>query len=185
MVADVTENADTIGQSSGRSWVFGDNIDTDVLAPGQYIKLPMEELARHCLESVDADFAAEVTAGDVVIAGSNFGIGSSREQAAQALKVLGVAGVVAESFGGIFFRNAINLGLPVFTPAKSASSGARDFRLSDIKAGEPISLDLQRALVYTESGIKIELQPLPDFLMDMLEAGGLVAVLEKRFNVQG
>lgn len=185
MAADVTQNVDITEPSRGRSWVLGDNIDTDVLAPGQYIKLPMEELAQHCLELVDAEFASQVKAGDIVVAGSNFGIGSSREQAAQALKVLGVAAVVAESFGGIFFRNAINLGLPVFTPAKSASSAAADFHLSDIKAGEPISLDLQQAmLVCPESDIRIELQALPDFLMDMLRAGGLVAVLEKRFNPQ-
>lgn len=185
MAADVTQNVDITEPSRGRSWVLGDNIDTDVLAPGQYIKLPMEELAQHCLESVDVGFAGQVKAGDIVVAGSNFGIGSSREQAAQALRVLGVAAVVAESFGGIFFRNAINLGLPVFTPVKSASSATAVFHLSDIKAGEPISLDLQQAmLVCPESGIRIELQALPDFLMDMLRAGGLVAVLEKRFNPQ-
>lgn len=167
----------------GVSWVFGDNIDTDVLAPGQYIKLPMEELMQHCLESVDGRFASQVKAGDVIVAGNNFGIGSSREQAALALKELGVAGVVAESFGGIFFRNAINLGLPVFTPLKSPPAPTPQFRLSDVRAGEPVSLCLQQAtLVCPDSGITIQLQPLPDFLMQMLEAGGLVAVLEKRFK---
>lgn len=185
MIADVTESADNTNSISnpivGRSWVFGNNIDTDVLAPGQYIKQPIEELARHCLESVDANFASGVQAGDLVVAGSNFGIGSSREQAAQALKELGVAGVVAESFGGIFFRNAINLGLPVFTPIKSPEVAAQ-YQLSDITAGEAVLLSPHQAILSCpDAGVEIKLQPLPDFLMDMLEAGGLVAVLEKRF----
>ncbi len=95
----------------GRAWVFGDNIDTDVLAPGRYMKGPVEEAAPHCLESVDPDFAGQVAPGDFVIGGGNFGLGSSREQAAQVLRILGVAAVIAKSFGGIFYRNAFNLGL--------------------------------------------------------------------------
>jgi len=100
--------------NGGRAWVFGDNVDTDVLAPGQYMKLGIEEIARHCLESVDPAFAGSVQAGDVVVGRRNFGTGSSREQAPQALKQLGVAALVAESFAGLFYRNAINLGLPAW-----------------------------------------------------------------------
>ena len=96
---------------SGTVWKFGDNVDTDVLAPGAFMKGPVEELARHCLESVDPQFAAGVQPGDYVVAGRNFGVGSSREQAAQVLKLLGVAAVIAPSFAGIFYRNACNLGL--------------------------------------------------------------------------
>ena len=164
---------------NGRCFVFGDNIDTDALAPGQYIKGPIEELARHCLESADAGFAASVKAGDIVVAGRNFGMGSSREQAAQALRVLGVGGVVAVSFGGIFFRNAINLGLPVFVAADATQLK------ENTQPGDRLALDAAAATLHnlTENTV-IDLQPLPDFLLDMLSAGGLVAVLEKRFGVQ-
>jgi 3-isopropylmalate/(R)-2-methylmalate dehydratase small subunit len=103
----------------GRAWVLGDDIDTDQLAPGPYMKSPIAELARHCLEAADPRFAAEVRPGDVVVAGRNFGIGSSREQAAKALLTLGVAAVVARSFGGIFRRNAINLGLPALVSSEA------------------------------------------------------------------
>ena len=96
---------------SGQVWKFGDEINTDLLVPGVYIKLPLDELASHCLETVDPLFAGSVVEGDFVVAGKNFGMGSSREQAAQVLKVLGVAAVIAESFSGIFYRNAFNLGL--------------------------------------------------------------------------
>ena len=173
---------------TGRAWVFGDNINTDVLAPGQYIKLPIEKLAVHCLESVDANFASEVSPGDIIVGGRNFGIGSSREQAAEALKILGVAGVVAESFGGIFYRNAINLGLPVFTPIVSETNTTETVdnngSIANIKAGERLSLSLQQATLSNhDSGLVVSLQPLPDFLLEMLQAGGLVAVLEKRFGI--
>jgi 3-isopropylmalate dehydratase small subunit len=94
-----------------KAWVFGDNVDTDVLAPGRYMKLPIEEIAKHCLEAIDSSFAASVQPGDIVVAGRNFGAGSSREQAPAALRHLGVAALVAESFAGLFYRNALNLGL--------------------------------------------------------------------------
>ncbi len=168
--------------SIGAAWVFGDGINTDVLAPGQYIKLPIEELASHSLESVDAQFAQQVKPGDIVVAGRNFGIGSSREQAAEALKVLGVAAVVAQSFGGIFYRNAINLGLPVFTPVATAA-GADARALTAIKAGERLSLSLDQATLQChDTATVVDLQPLPDFLLNMIKAGGLVAVLEERFR---
>ena len=102
---------------SGRAWILGDDIDTDVLAPGLYMKGPIAEMARHCLESVEPDFAAQVAEGDIIVAGANFGIGSSREQAAEVLTLLGVKAVVAKSFGGIFYRNALNFGLLAVTSA--------------------------------------------------------------------
>lgn len=95
---------------SGRAFVFGDNIDTDVMAPGTLMKLPPEELAQHCLAAVDPDFARTVAKGDFVVGGRSFGIGSSREQAAVSLSLLGVRAVIARSFARIFWRNAINLG---------------------------------------------------------------------------
>jgi 3-isopropylmalate/(R)-2-methylmalate dehydratase small subunit len=160
---------------SGRAFVFGDDIDTDVLAPGRYMKGPIEELAQHCLEAIDPKFAKNVRPGDVVVAGRNFGMGSSREQAAQALKVLGVAAVVAKSFGGIFYRNALNLGLPVVVCADTDA----------IEAGDRLSVDLAGgAVVNQTSGRTLPSEPLPQFLRDMLSDGGLVPHLEKRFALQ-
>lgn len=160
---------------SGRAFVFGDDIDTDVLAPGRYMKGPIEELAQHCLEAVAPDFAKDVRPGDFVVAGRNFGMGSSREQAAQALKVLGVSAVIAKSFGGIFYRNALNLGLPVVVCADTGR----------IAPGDRVSLDLARGIVTNESGgVTLRSEPLPQFLLDMLADGGLVPHLEKKFAKQ-
>ena len=119
--------------AGGRAWRFGDDIDTDVLAPGIYMKKPIAELAQHCLEVVDPRFAKEVRPGDIVVAGRNFGMGSSREQAAQALIALGVAAVLAKSFAGIFYRNALNQGL-LAAPATGSSSTARRARSSTVGA---------------------------------------------------
>jgi 3-isopropylmalate/(R)-2-methylmalate dehydratase small subunit len=160
---------------SGRAFVFGDDIDTDVLAPGRYMKGSIEELAKHCLEAIDPGFASNVRPDDIVVAGRNFGMGSSREQAAQALKVLGVAAVVAKSFGGIFYRNALNLGLPVVVCAETDA----------IEAGDRLSVDLAGgAVVNQTSGRALPSEPLPQFLRDMLSDGGLVPHLEKRFARQ-
>jgi 3-isopropylmalate/(R)-2-methylmalate dehydratase small subunit len=156
---------------SGRIFLFGDDIDTDQLAPGAYMKGGLAELAKHCLEVVRADFPGQVRPGDIVVAGSNFGMGSSREQAAEALRYLGVAGVVAKSFAGIFYRNAINLGLPVLVGGNLR--GVRDGALAwlDFEAG---ALDL-------EGERRVALEPLPDNLKRMLADGGLVPHLKKRF----
>jgi len=159
------------GPGGGRAWVFGDDIDTDVLAPGAYMKGPVEELARHCLESVDPAFAADVRNGDVVVGGRNFGLGSSREQAAQALKILGVEAVVAKSFSGIFYRNALNLGLvAVVCPA-----------IGGVKPNDILSVDARAGCIenHTQSE-RYDCEPLPDHLMSMIEAGGLIAHLELR-----
>ena len=96
---------------SGRAFVYGDNVDTDMLAPGMYMKFTIEELAKHCLSAVDPSFVRDVRTGDIVVGGENFGMGSSREQAVMALRHHGVSVVVAKSFAGLFFRNAVNLGL--------------------------------------------------------------------------
>ena len=156
---------------SGRVFVFGDNIDTDALAPGRYMKASIEELARHCLEAVDPGFASVVRPGDIIVAGRNFGLGSSREQAAQALKVLGVSAVIAKSFGGIFLRNALNLGLPVMVCPETDKIGPNDH----------VTVDLAKGEVINESrGIVLSGEALPGFLLDMLADGGLVPHLEKK-----
>lgn len=159
--------------SEGRAWVFGDNVDTDALAPGLYMKQPIDELAAHCLETINVSFAAAVAPGDFVVAGRNFGMGSSREQAAQALKHLGVAAVVAQSFAGIFYRNALNLGLPAIVCAHTQQIADND-----------------QLRIYASSGMLDNLTPLetlaceaiPSHLLAMVSDGGLVPHLEKRFK---
>ena len=160
-----------MGGQGGRAWVFGDDIDTDTLAPGLYLKRPIDEMARHCLEAVDPGFAAGVAPGDVVVAGRNFGMGSSREQAVEALRHLGVDTVVAESFAGIFYRNAFNLGLlALICPG-----------VGRIGAGERVAVDGEAGAVRNLStGETWACEPVPAHLMDMVRAGGLVPHLKKR-----
>ena len=160
---------------SGRAWVFGDDIDTDVLAPGIYMKRPIEEMASHCLEAVAPQFATSVTPGDIVVAGENFGIGSSREQAAQALQVLGIAAIVARSFGGIFYRNAINFGLMCVTYRGSHNINTGDKLRVDGLAGRIDNLANQTSLAC---------EKVPDHLMEIISAGGLVDYLEHRLAAQ-
>jgi 3-isopropylmalate/(R)-2-methylmalate dehydratase small subunit len=161
---------------AGRAWVFGPDIDTDLLAPGQYMKLPIAELAAHCLEGADPAFAREVMPGDVVVGGRNFGMGSSREQAAEALRHLGVAAVIAPSFGGIFYRNALNLGLLAIVCPDAERIGP----------GERIEVDAAAGQIFNLTrGERLEAEPVPDFLMEMVRAGGLVAHLEKKLKDKG
>lgn len=157
-------------RAAGRAWLFGDNIDTDALAPGAYMKHGIEAIAPHCLESVDPAFAASVRPGDVVVAGANFGAGSSREQAAQALKHLGIAAVVARSFAGIFYRNALNLGLVVVACPDS----------DKIHAGEAIEVDPEAGVI-TLSGRSTSLrcEAIPPHLLQMVRMGGLLPYLEQ------
>ncbi len=165
-----------MSEESGRAWVFGDAIDTDLLAPGLYMKLGIDELARHCLETVDTGFASGVAVGDFVVAGRNFGIGSSREQAAEALKHLGVAAVIARSFGGIFYRNALNLGL-LAVVCESAGQ---------IVAGQDLRLDAEAGRIDNlTSGETFACEPIPPHLLEMVRDGGLVAHLEKKLAVKG
>ena len=156
----------------GRAFVYGDGINTDMLAPGIYMKHPIATIAQHCLESVDPEFARTVKPGDVVVAGQGFGIGSSREQAAEALKHLGVAAVLAKSYGGIFYRNALNFGLPVLVFGD----------VDQIGSGDLVSVDAASGAVHNKTrGITLAATPLPQFLLDMIADGGLVPHLEKRF----
>lgn len=153
----------------GRAWVFGDDINTDVLAPGLYMKGPIEDAAPHCLEAVNPNFAASVKEGDIVIAGNNFGIGSSREQAAQILKILGISAVIARSFGGIFYRNSINFGLLAVTYTGT----------HDIETGDPVKVDGATGhLKNLKTHKDLRCNTMPDHLMEMIAAGGLVPYLE-------
>lgn len=157
-----------------RTWRLPADVDTDQLAPGHAMKHGIEVIARHCLEAVRPEFAAQVQPGDVVVAGPNFGIGSSREQAAQALVHLGVAAVVAPSFAGLFFRNAYNLGLLLVT--------CRDAALID--DGAALTLDARAARVTLADGRVLPCDPIPGFLLDMVDAGGLLPQLKQRLESQ-
>jgi 3-isopropylmalate/(R)-2-methylmalate dehydratase small subunit len=156
----------------GRAFVFGDNIDTDLLAPGHAMKLKPQDMALFCLEAIDPEFASTVRPGDVVVAGRNFGMGSSREQAAISLKLLGVSAVFALSFARIFYRNAINAGLPVLILPQAG----------EIAAGDDIGFDLEQGVVANRTrGQDYAFQGLPPHLLALIHDGGLTAHLKRRF----
>ncbi len=161
---------------SGRAFVFGDNIDTDLLAPGLYMKRSAQELASHCLESVDPTFASSVRPGDFLVAGRNFGLGSSREQAAESLKLLGVEAVIAISFARIFYRNAINLGLLVLTLPEAGNIAAGTRLRVNAAMGTIDDLD---------AGQHYGTTPLPAHLLEVIAAGGLIPHLKHMFTVSG
>ena len=161
----------------GRLWLFEGTINTDVLAPGFYMKSPIDELSKHCLEAIRPEFASNVRKGDVILAGENMGVGSSREQAAEVLKFLGVSCIIAKSFAGIFYRNAINLGLPVFT-LPSEPSLPKQF-----VDGSFVNFDFDSTTLNLEQpSLQVKLDPLPKFLRELITDGGLVSHLEKRFS---
>ncbi len=161
---------------SGRVWRFGDNIDTDLLAPGAYMKGPVEELARHCLEAVDPGFAGQVSAGDFVVGGNNFGNGSSREQAAQVLRLLGVEAIIARSFGGIFYRNTYNLGLYALISVD----------VDRIETGHRLEVDPAAGRIVNRStGETLRCETIPAHLRAIVAAGGLVPYLEAKLGRTG
>ncbi len=155
---------------TGKAHVYGDNIDTDRIIPGKYTKtLDMSQLAAHVLEDLDPEFRNRVQQGDILIAGENFGAGSSREQAPIALKAAGVSVVVARSFARIFYRNAINIGLPVVEVADH-----------DFEMGHEAQVDLEQGVVTNiSSGNTYTATPMPQVMIDILNAGGLVEYLKK------
>jgi 3-isopropylmalate dehydratase small subunit len=157
---------------AGRVWRFDHDISTDVLSPGAYAIDPVEVRKLHTLESVNPAFASGVRSGDVIVAGRNFGCGSSRETAAENLKVLGVAGVAAESFSRLFMRNAIAVGLPVVVCTGVHAAFAD---------GDRIEIDLASGAVRSiESGTELQGDPLPEEMRRILAAGGILAALRSR-----
>ncbi len=154
--------------SRGKAHVYGKNVDTDVIIPARYLgATKAEELAEHCMEDIDSDFKNRVGKGDVIIAGPNFGCGSSREHAPMAIKASGVSCVVAASYSRIFFRNSFNIGLPIFVCPEAAESA---------ETGDLISVDFAKGTINNETRDEIyQAQPLPSFMMDMIAKGGLMA----------
>jgi len=156
----------------GKVWRYGDNVDTDVIIPARYLNTAdPKELAAHCMEDIDPTFAGRVQPGDIIVAGRNFGCGSSREHAPVAIKACGVPCVVAENFARIFYRNAINIGLPLVELGKAAG---------EIKNGDTVRIDLGAGVVENlTSGKKFNVQPLPEFIQKIARAGGLINYLKK------
>ncbi|MES2242910.1 MAG: 3-isopropylmalate dehydratase [Pseudomonadota bacterium] len=155
-----------------RVWKLGADVDTDVLAPGHAMKHGIDKIATYCLESVRPEFAGQVRPGDVIVAGPNFGIGSSREQAAAVLVKLGVAAVIAPSFSGLYFRNAFNVGLLLLTCPEA----------DRLQEAEQVALDTQHLAVISGTGERLACEPIPDFLLDMARSGGLMNQLRIRFG---
>ncbi|MGQ9469915.1 MAG: 3-isopropylmalate dehydratase small subunit [Nitrososphaerales archaeon] len=157
----------------GRAWKFSDNIDTDVIIPYNYKarSIDSKELAEHCMEGIDPDFSKKVKKGDFIVAGRNFGCGSSREQAPVAIKASGISAVIAESFARIFFRNAINIGLPAIV-CKGISKETKEGDLIEVDLGEGIVKNLS-------TGKVMKANKQPEFLERMLKAGGLIEYYKK------
>jgi 3-isopropylmalate/(R)-2-methylmalate dehydratase small subunit len=161
----------------GRVWKYGDDINTDVIFPGKYTYsvLEPEEMAAHALEDLDPDFAKKVKKGDVLVAGKNFGCGSSREQAATCLKYAGIQAVIARSFARIFFRNAINQGLPVIISEEA---------VDHCEPGGEIKIDFAKGEISSPKG-KFDFPRLPDSVLGILDAGGLIPYTRKRLKNSG
>ncbi|HWM51656.1 MAG TPA: 3-isopropylmalate dehydratase small subunit [Thermoplasmata archaeon] len=160
----------------GRVWTFGDDISTDHIIAGKYLGTTDPKMfAEHAFEAVDPTWAKNVRPGDMIVAGANFGCGSSREQAPVALKTLGITAILANSFARIFFRNAINLGFPVIECV-----GLRE----RVKSGDVIQLDLAGGEVRVPSGTMLKFTPLPPNVLEILEAGGLVPKLRKELQTK-
>jgi 3-isopropylmalate/(R)-2-methylmalate dehydratase small subunit len=157
--------------NKGKVWKYGDDVNTDVIFPGKYTYQPMEpsEMAEHALEDLDPGFAKAVKPGDMIVAGRNFGCGSSREQAATCIKAAGVAAVIAPSFSRLFFRNAINEGLPVIELANGTDA---------IQTGDHVGIDFAAGIV-EHDGKTYSFPPLPPEVLAILEDGGLIPHVKK------
>jgi len=159
----------------GKVWKYGDNVNTDVIYAGKYtyVIMPAEEMAKHALEDLDPEFAKKVQPGDVIVAGRNFGCGSSREQAAACLKAAGVQAVVAKSFARIYYRNAINLGLPVLQSAEAVEA---------LQAGDEVEVDVTAGKIKS-GGREFSFPAFPPSVLGILEAGGLIEYTKKKLSI--
>jgi 3-isopropylmalate/(R)-2-methylmalate dehydratase small subunit len=151
----------------GRVWKYGDDVNTDEIIPARYLNLPsMRELAKHCMEDIDKNFMKKVRKGDIIVAGKNFGCGSSREHAPLVIKEAGVACVIAKNFARIFYRNAINIGLPILESIEAVEG---------LKNGEEIEIDLSKGIIKSLKNREVYgSQAYPDFMQEIIKAGGLM-----------
>lgn len=159
----------------GKVWKYGDHVDTDVIIPARYLDTTESaKLAAHCMEDIDPAFVRSVSPGDIIVAGENFGCGSSREQAPLAIKTAGVSCVIARSFARIFFRNAINIGLPIVVCPEAVETA---------QPGDELEVDLETGAVRNLTrGTTHQAEPFPDFLRQIIDAGGLVAYAAARLR---
>ena len=160
---------------TGKVYKYGDNVDTDVIIPARYLNAPSpDELAKHCMEDIDASFATKVQPGDVIVGGANFGCGSSREHAPIAIRACGVRCVIAASFARIFYRNSINIGFPILECPEAAAA---------IQNGDEVSVDFDSGLIRDETtGAEFRATALPPFIGRIVEDGGLLPYLKARLE---
>lgn len=159
----------------GRVWKFGDDVNTDLIVPGKYLELvDPTEMAQHAMEGIDTEFPTKVEEGDIVVGGDNFGCGSSREHAPLALKYAGVGAVVAESFARIFYRNAVNIGLPVFECAGITEA---------VSEGDTLEIDVASGIIRDmKTRSQLRFIPPPSFMVEVLNEGGLVPYMRKHME---
>ena len=160
-------------QAQGRVFKYGDNVDTDVIIPARYLNATKgEELAKHCMEDIDKDFVKKVQKGDIIVANKNFGCGSSREHAPLAIKCAGVSCVIAETFARIFYRNAINIGMPIIECPEAAKA---------ISNGDQVEIDFDSGVITDKTtGQSFQGQAFPPFMQKIIEAGGLVNYINEK-----
>lgn len=158
----------------GRVFRYKDNVDTDVIIPARYLNTSdPKELAEHAMEDIDASFRSRVKCGDVIVAGKNFGCGSSREHAPIAIKASGVSCVIAKTFARIFYRNSINIGLPILECPEAADA---------IMDGDEVSVDFETGIIKDETtGREFRAEPFPKFMMDIFRAGGLASYIKENY----
>ncbi len=159
-------------QTQGTVFKYPDNVDTDVIIPARYLNTPnAKELAKHCMEDIDTAFVTKVQPGDIIVGGWNFGCGSSREHAPLAIKTCGTGCVIAKSFARIFYRNAINIGLPILECEEAAE---------EIQAGDQVKVDFDTGIITDiTTGKQFQAAPFPEFIQNIIQAGGLLASLKK------
>ena len=160
---------------TGTVWNYGDNVDTDVIIPARYLNVSStEELAKHCMEDIDPRFAESVRPGDIIVAGENFGCGSSREHAPLAIRGSGISCVIAKSFARIFYRNAINIGLPILECTEA---------VENTQKGDTLTVDpTSGTITNSRTGMAYDVKPFPPFIMKIIEAGGLVPHTRQRLK---
>lgn len=160
-------------KAHGSVFKYGDNVDTDVIIPARYLNTSnAKELAAHCMEDIDAEFVSKVKEGDIMVADKNFGCGSSREHAPLAIKTAGISCVIAATFARIFYRNSINIGLPILECPEAAAG---------IKAGDEVEVDFDTGLIKNiTTGKEFKAQPFPSFMQEIIKADGLINQLKKK-----
>lgn len=159
----------------GKVWKFGDDIDTDAIIPARYLNTSdPNELARHVMEDADKEFPNKAKVGDIIVAGKNFGCGSSREHAPIAIKAAGIQAVIAKSFARIFYRNSFNIGLPIFESLQASE---------DIKEGDIIEIDADKGIIKNLStGEQYNAKPIPPFMQELIASGGLIEWTKKKIK---